>query len=117
VLYRRRSATNGSLRSSGWRHAILDEGGEIPPSLQGKTAAGTSGKGVPTCGRGRTRKVDVRIIAATNKNLMEEIKSGRFREDLYYRLNVFPVEDHGRCATARGYPLLVTHFIEVFSGA
>jgi len=94
---------------------FLDEVGEIPPSLQGKLLRVLQEGEFERVGEGRTRKVDVRIIAATNKNLMEEIKSGRFREDLYYRLNVFPVEITPLRDRKEDIPLLVTHFIEVFS--
>ena len=94
---------------------FLDEVGEIPPSLQGKLLRVLQEGEFERVGEGRTRKVDVRIIAATNKNLMEEIKSGRFREDLYYRLNVFPVEVTPLRDRKEDIPLLVTHFIEVFS--
>jgi transcriptional regulator with GAF, ATPase, and Fis domain len=66
-------------------------------------------------GEGRTRKVDVRIIAATNKNLLEEIKNARFREDLYYRLNVFPIEITPLRDRKEDIPLLATHFTEVLS--
>ena len=94
---------------------FLDEVGEIPPSLQGKLLRVLQEGEFERVGEGRTRKVDVRIIAATNKNLMEEIKSGRFREDLYYRLNVFPVEVTPLRDRKEDIPLLATHFIEVFS--
>ncbi len=94
---------------------FLDEVGEIPPSLQGKLLRVLQEGEFERVGEGRTRKVDVRIIAATNKNLMEEIKSGRFREDLYYRLNVFPVEITPLRDRKEDIPLLVTHFIEMFS--
>ena len=94
---------------------FLDEVGEIPPSLQGKLLRVLQEGEFERVGEGRTRKVDVRIIAATNKNLMEEIKSGRFREDLYYRLNVFPVEVTPLRDRKEDIPMLVTHFIEVLS--
>jgi transcriptional regulator with GAF, ATPase, and Fis domain len=94
---------------------FLDEVGEIPPSLQGKLLRILQEGEFERVGEGRTRKVDVRIIAATNKNLTEEIKSGRFREDLYYRLNVFPVEVTPLRDRKEDIPLLVTHFVEVFS--
>jgi hydrogenase-4 transcriptional activator len=94
---------------------FLDEVAEIPPSLQGKLLRVLQEGEFERVGEGRTRKVDVRIIAATNKNLMEEIKNGRFREDLYYRLNVFPVEVTPLRDRKEDIPLLVTHFIEVFS--
>ena len=94
---------------------FLDEVAEIPPSLQGKLLRVLQEGEFERVGEGRTRKVDVRIIAATNKNLMEEIKNGRFREDLYYRLNVFPIEVTPLRDRKEDIPLLVAHFIEVFS--
>ena len=69
---------------------FLDEIGELPPDLQVKFLRVLQEKEIEPIG-GATRKVDVRVIAATNKNLIEEIASGRFRMDLYYRLNVFPI--------------------------
>ncbi|MCU0558975.1 MAG: sigma 54-interacting transcriptional regulator [Desulfobacterales bacterium] len=94
---------------------FLDEVGEIPPGLQGKLLRVLQEGEFERVGEGRTRKVDVRLIAATNKNLVEEIKNGRFREDLYYRLNVFPIEVMPLRARKEDIPLLAAHFIEVFS--
>jgi transcriptional regulator with GAF, ATPase, and Fis domain len=71
---------------------FLDEVGEIPLALQGKLLRVLQNGEIERVREGRTRRVDVRIIAATNKRLPDEIAAGRFRADLYYRLNVFPVE-------------------------
>jgi len=89
---------------------FLDEVGEIPLSLQGKLLRVLQEGEFERVGEGRTRKVDVRIIAATNKNLAEEIRHGRFREDLYYRLNVFPIEITPLREHKEDIPLLAAHF-------
>jgi len=70
---------------------FLDEIGEIPPRMQSKLLRVLQEGQFERVGESRTRKVDVRIIAATNKDLLRESEAGRFRQDLYYRLCVFPI--------------------------
>ena len=82
----------GRLQLADGGTLFLDEIGEIPMSQQGKLLRALQEGEFERVGDDKTIKVDVRIVAATNRNLMDEIKAGRFREDLYYRLSVFPVE-------------------------
>ena len=90
---------------------FLDEVGEIPPGLQGKLLRVLQSGEFERVGEGRTRTVDVRIIAATNKRLPEEIAAGRFREDLYYRLDVFPIEVPALRDRPEDIPLLAAHAV------
>ncbi len=71
---------------------FLDEIGEIPPSAQIKLLRVIQTQKFERIGGEQTLAVNVRIIAATNKDLLQEVKEGRFREDLYYRLNVIPIQ-------------------------
>jgi transcriptional regulator with PAS, ATPase and Fis domain len=94
---------------------FLDEIGEMPLELQCKLLRVIQDGEFERLGSPRTTKVDVRIIAATNRSLEEEIKSGRFREDLFYRLNVFPIMIPPLRQRKDDIPLLVNHFVAKFN--
>lgn len=82
----------GRLQLADGGTLFLDEVGEIPLSQQGKLLRALQEGEFERVGDDKTVKVDVRVVAATNRVLMDEIKAGRFREDLYYRLSVFPLD-------------------------
>jgi PAS domain S-box-containing protein len=94
---------------------FLDEVGEIPLDLQSKLLRILQDGEYERLGEDKTRKVDVRIIAATNKHLLEEVRGNRFRDDLFYRLNVFPIQVAPLRDRREDIQLLVTHFIEKLS--
>ena len=94
---------------------FLDEIGEMPMELQSKLLRVIQDGEFERLGSPRTIKTDVRIIAATNRNLEQEISNGRFREDLYYRLNVFPITMPPLRQRKEDIPLLVTHFVTKFN--
>ena len=91
---------------------FLDEIGEIPLDLQSKLLRVLQEGTYEKVGEDKTRTADVRIIAATNRNLKEESQAGRFRQDLYYRLNVFPIESPPLRERIEDLPSLASHFIK-----
>ncbi len=94
---------------------FLDEIGEIPASIQVKLLRVLQEKNFERVGGTETIKIDFRLIAATNKNLEQEVAKGRFREDLYYRLNVVKAVLPPLRERQEDIPLLINHFIEKYS--
>jgi transcriptional regulator with GAF, ATPase, and Fis domain len=92
---------------------FLDEVGDIPPALQPKLLRALQEQEFERLGSSQTHQVNVRLVAATHRNLLEMTKQGEFRSDLYYRLNVFPISVPSLRARREDIPLLVKHFVEL----
>jgi transcriptional regulator with GAF, ATPase, and Fis domain len=91
---------------------FLDEVGDIPPSLQPKLLRLLQEQEFERLGSSQTHQVDVRLVAATHRNLAEMVRNGEFRSDLYFRLNVFPVQLPPLRDRREDIPALVAHFVE-----
>jgi PAS domain S-box-containing protein len=114
-----RGAFTGAIRDRAGRFELadggtlfLDEIGEIPPDLQGKLLRVLQEGQFERVGEDRTRTVDVRVVAASNRDLLAEARSGRFRIDLYYRLSVFPIEVPPLRERQEDIGTLAEHFVQ-----
>jgi PAS domain S-box-containing protein len=96
------------------RTLFLDEIGELPLELQAKLLRVIQSGEFERLGSPHTIRVDVRIIASTNRDLIDEVKNGRFREDLYYRLNVFPITVPPLHKRKEDIPMIVKYFLKKF---
>jgi DNA-binding NtrC family response regulator len=105
---------NGKFEQADGSTIFLDEIGELPLEAQVKLLRVLQEKEIERLGGNYTKKVNVRIIAATNRNLEKEVAEGRFRLDLYYRLNVFPIELPALRQRKEDIPLLANYFLDRF---
>lgn len=110
-----RAQKRGLLEQADEGTVFLDEIGEMTPALQAKLLRFLEDKAFRRVGGSSDIQVDVRVIAATNRNLEDTVRDGKFREDLYYRLNVLRLEAPPLRARTDDIPALAQHFVETFS--
>jgi formate hydrogenlyase transcriptional activator len=108
--------TQGRFQSADRGTLFLDEIGDLPLELQPKLLRALQEKQIERLGGGPTVHIDVRVIAATNQDLKTLVQERRFRPDLYYRLNVFPITLPPLRERPEDVPLLVEHFVRKFAG-
>jgi two-component system NtrC family response regulator len=109
------SNRKGRFQTAAKGTLFLDEIGELKMDMQAKLLRAIQEREVEPVGSDRTEKIDVRIIAATNKDLSEEVASGNFREDLYYRLSVIPLHIPPLRERPEDIPALANHFLKKLS--
>ncbi|MGL5084498.1 MAG: sigma-54 interaction domain-containing protein, partial [Clostridium sp.] len=109
------SGTQGKFQQANGGTIFLDEIGEMPLGMQVTLLRVLQEKIITKIGAKESTPIDVRVISATNKNLKDEIKKGLFREDLYYRLTVFPIELPPLRDRIGDIPILLDHFLEIKS--
>ena len=109
------TAKIGRLELANRGTLFLDEVGDIPPEVQPKLLRALQEREFERLGSTRTQRVDVRVIAATNRDLEQMIVDGLFRQDLYYRLNVLPVQVPALRDRPEDIPALVHHFLDKFA--
>ncbi|MCB2080998.1 MAG: sigma-54-dependent Fis family transcriptional regulator [Hyphomicrobiales bacterium] len=107
----------GKFREADGGTLFLDEIGELPHEVQVKLLRALQQKEIEPVGASKVVKVDVRIISATNRQLPEEVRAGRFREDLFFRLNVFPLTLPPLHKRSKDIPDLIQFFIERFAAS
>lgn len=105
----------GRFESADKGTLFLDEVGDIPLALQPKLLRVLQEQEFERLGSTKTHRVDVRLVAATHRNLVEMVKKSEFRSDLYYRLNVFPIQLPSLRARREDVPALVEHFVAIYA--
>jgi DNA-binding NtrC family response regulator len=108
---------DGVFRAADGGTLLLDEIAEVPPPVQAKFLRAIQEREVLPLGANRAVPIDVRLIAATNRTLEDEVRAGRFREDLFYRLNVVAIEIPPLRARAEDITVLTDHFLAEFAAA
>jgi len=112
-----RKDRSGLFREANGSMIFLDEISEMPTSLQSKLLRVLEDKEVRPLGANHGEKIDARVLSASNRNLQEQVRSGKFRQDLYYRLNVIRIELPALRDRREDLPLMLQHFIEKFAAA